>query len=80
MKSGSEKAAQIAFGKAMRKFREAAGISQEKLALTCGIHRTYIGGVERGERNISIQNMARIAVSLHVPLSKLVIEMEKSAD
>lgn len=77
MKAGTEKAAQIAFGKAMRKFRESTGISQEKLALMCGIHRTYIGGVERGERNISIQNMVRIAESLQVPLSKLVIEMER---
>lgn len=80
MKAGSEKNAQIAFGRAMRKFREAVGISQEKLALICGIHRTYIGGVERGERNISIQNMARIANALQIPLSKLMLEMERQRD
>jgi transcriptional regulator with XRE-family HTH domain len=72
-----EQAPQAAFGCAMRKFREESGVSQEKLALVCGIHRTYIGSVERGERNISIQNMARIATALKIPLSKIVLEMER---
>jgi len=70
-------AAQVAFGKAMQKFRAASGLSQEKLALACGIHRTYIGSVERGERNVSIQNMARIAAALNVPLSRIVAAMEE---
>jgi transcriptional regulator with XRE-family HTH domain len=76
VKREPEKNPQVAFGKAMQKFRQASGISQEKLALMCGIHRTYIGSVERGERNVSIQNMVRIATALGVPLSSLVIEME----
>lgn len=76
MKFSPEKKAQLAFGRAMHKFRRELGLSQEKLALTCGIHRTYIGSVERGERNISIQNMIRIASALHIPLSRLILEME----
>jgi transcriptional regulator with XRE-family HTH domain len=78
MKRGTEKNPQAAFGKAMQKYRHELGVSQEKLALMCGIHRTYIGSVERGERNISIQNMIRIAEALGVPLSKLILEMENS--
>ncbi len=46
-------------------------MSQEELAERCGLHRTYIGSVERGERNISIDNIGRIAESLGVPASKL---------
>jgi transcriptional regulator with XRE-family HTH domain len=76
MKRGIENNPQVAFGKAMQKFRHALGVSQEKLALMCGIHRTYIGSVERGERNLSLQNMIRIAEALGVPLSKLIQEME----
>jgi transcriptional regulator with XRE-family HTH domain len=67
---------QVAFGKAMLKFRHEAGVSQEKLALMSGIHRTYIGSVERGERNISILNMMRIAKALEIPLSSIILEME----
>jgi transcriptional regulator with XRE-family HTH domain len=67
---------QVAFGLAVQKLRQAAGISQEKLAMMCGIHRTYIGTVERGQRNISIQNMAKIATALRVPLSRLIQAME----
>jgi transcriptional regulator with XRE-family HTH domain len=71
---------QIAFGRAVAKYRQAAGISQEKLAMICGIHRTYIGTVERGQRNISIQNMTRIATALKVPLSRLIQAMESAGD
>jgi transcriptional regulator with XRE-family HTH domain len=68
----------IAFGKAVRKLRLAKGISQEKLAELADIHRTYIGDVERGTRNIGLVNMTRIATALDVPLSRLVQEMEKA--
>ena len=67
----------VAFGAALRKFRTAAGHSQEALAELAGIHRTYVGDVERGERNVSIVNMGRFAAALDVPLSKIVLEMEK---
>ncbi len=54
-----------------------AGLSQEKLAQLAGIHRTYIGDVERGVRNISLVNMTRIAAALDLPLSRLIMEIEK---
>ncbi|MBL8570264.1 MAG: helix-turn-helix transcriptional regulator [Phreatobacter sp.] len=52
--------------KNIRKLRAARELSQEALADAAGLHRTYLGGVERSERNISIDNMARIAKSLGV--------------
>ena len=72
-----KKRLQAAFGKSIRKFRISAGLSQEKLAELADIHRTYVGDVERGERNISLINMAKIAVALGVALSELVRETEK---
>ena len=67
----------VAFGEAVRKFRREKGISQEALADLAGIHRTYIGDVERGVRNLSLLNIVRIAQALEIPVSKLVIEMER---
>ena len=64
----------------MRKFRTARGLSQEKLAERANIHRTYIGDVERGLRNIALVNMHRVASGLGVPLSSLIGEMEKRGD
>ena len=66
-----------AFGRAVRSARSVAGLSQEKLADLAGIHRTYIGDVERGVRNISLVNMTRIAAALKLPLSHLILEIEK---
>ncbi len=50
----------------MRRLRAARGLSQEALAHECGINRTYLSGVERSERNVSIDNIARIARGLKV--------------
>ncbi|MGN8550365.1 helix-turn-helix domain-containing protein [Bradyrhizobium elkanii] len=50
----------------MRRLRAARGLSQEALALESGINRTYLSGVERSERNVSIDNVARIAKGLNV--------------
>lgn len=58
----------------MRRLRAARGISQEALAYESGINRTYLSGVERSERNVSIDNIARIAKGLRVPPSKLLEE------
>ncbi len=66
-----------AFGHAVRKFRAAKGFSQERLSELADIHRTYIGDVERGTRNIALVNMHRIAQALEVPLRSLVGEMER---
>lgn len=60
----------------MRKARMVAGLSQEKLAALAGINRTYLGDVERGERNISVVNMQKLARALKIPLSRLVKDME----
>lgn len=71
-----EKDVRVAFGAAVRKFRHAKGLSQEKLAEDAEIHRTYVGDVERGIRNIALINMVRLANALGVPLSRLISEME----
>jgi len=57
---------QIVFGRNLRKHREAAGLSQEAFAETLGFHRTYLGGLERGERNLSLRSVERIADQLSV--------------
>ena len=63
-------------GHRVRKLRQGQGISQEKLAELAGLHRTYIGGVERGERNISLINLAAVAKALSVTLSTLLTDID----
>ena len=58
-------------GVRIRELRLAKGVSQEALADQAGLHRTYMGSVERGERNISLENIVRIAHALRVPPSIL---------
>jgi len=71
------KRVQLAFGRAVRRRREAARISQERLAGLAGIHRTYIGDVERGERNLGLVNMHRIARALGLTLGDLTADMDQ---
>lgn len=52
---------QRTFGANLRRYREAQGLSQEAFADLLGMHRTYVGGVERGERNLTLQSVERIA-------------------
>lgn len=61
----------ISFGKRMRQLREARGLSQEAFAEKCGLHRTYVGGIERGERNVSLKNIVLVAKALDVSPSAL---------
>lgn len=60
--------AKIRFGLKLRHAREEMSLSQEVLAEKAGLHRTYIGQVERGERNISIDSMERLAEAVSLPL------------
>jgi len=61
----------VLLGKNIRKHRKIKGFSQEKLAEICELHRTYIGAVERGERNISLDNIEIISNALEVQLNEL---------
>ncbi|MDE3069985.1 MAG: helix-turn-helix transcriptional regulator [Acidobacteriota bacterium] len=65
-----------AFGLAVRTLREERGLSQEALALECHLDRTYIGGIERGERNPSLTNILKIAAALGVRASALLARGE----
>ncbi|CAI8047764.1 Regulatory protein MunI [Geodia barretti] len=59
------------FGERVRQLRKARGFSQQSFAATCGLDRTYIGGIERGERNVALRNMEAIAKSLGLSVSEL---------
>ena len=59
------------FGRKVRTLREGKGLSQEDLAFEAELDRTYIGGVERGERNIGLRNIEKIANALKVDLKEL---------
>lgn len=61
----------IKFGLRVRELRLLKGLSQEDLADLAGLHRTYIGGIERGERNVAFLNIFRLAKALEIPLSDL---------
>ena len=61
----------VEFGRRIRELREEKSISQEELSFLTGFHRTYIGMIERGERNISLSNMAVFAKIFELSLSEL---------
>jgi len=63
-----------ALGFRIRELRLARGLTQEQLGERCELHRTFIGSVERGERNLSILNLRLIARVLRVPLAELLVE------
>lgn len=71
MSKQQEKQLQKRFGKRVRELRKGKGLSQEALALACDLDRTYIGGVERGERNISLVNIHVLAATLGIPVKEL---------
>ncbi len=60
-----------AFGQRVRELRKKAGLSQEAFAAKCGLDRTYIGGIERGERNVALRNLSVIANALGMSVSRL---------
>ncbi|WP_329770423.1 helix-turn-helix transcriptional regulator [Stenotrophomonas maltophilia] len=55
----------------VRRLRKERGLSQEELAEAAGVHRTYVGMIERGEKNVTIYNIERIAIALDVPPGSL---------
>ena len=61
----------INFGKRVRRFRKEKGLSQEQLAFKADLHRTYIGMIERAEKNITLINIEKIANALEVEISQL---------
>ncbi len=71
---------QRSLGEVIRARRTALGLSQEAFAERCKLHRTYAGSVERGERNVTLVNIARIATALGVPPSVLLDEAERLAE
>ena len=68
----------VAFGKRLRALRHAAAMSQVQLARAAGVHDTYIGQIERGERNLSLRNVLRLAHGLEVAPGALVDHLEIS--
>ncbi len=63
----------IKFGETVAKLRRQKGLSQEELAFRCGIHRTYIGAVERGEKSPTLNTIKKIAVGLEVEVIELFV-------
>jgi transcriptional regulator with XRE-family HTH domain len=66
----------VKFGQKIREERQKQGLSQEELAEKAGVHRTYIGMIERAEKNITLLNIEKIAKALGIPLEKL-MSLEK---
>lgn len=65
------RSARLVFAANLRRLREQRGLSQERLAELAELHRTYVGSVERGERNVSIDNMEHLADALGVQLKDM---------
>lgn len=63
---------QARFGRRVSNLRRAKGLSQEGLAEKADLHRNYVGGIERGERNVGLRNIVRLAKALGVTTSELV--------
>lgn len=59
------------FGERVRELRKEQGYSQEAFADECELHRTYIGAIERGERNVAIDNIAKMAKALKISIAEL---------
>ena len=71
---------QVILGKRIREFRSKKGFSQESFADHCGLHRTYMGGIERGERNLTIQTVLTVSRGLGLTMSALLSGIEKRLD
>ena len=65
----------IEFGARVRAFRKELEWSQEDLAAHCGLDRTYVGGIERGERNVALRNLQKLAKGLGLSVSELLADL-----
>lgn len=65
------------FGRNLRRYREERGLSQEAFADMVGVHRTYMGGVERGERNLTLRSVERLAAVIEVDPLNLLAEADE---
>ena len=74
--SKSHDSIQKKFGKKVRELRKARGYSQEGFAFECDLHRTYIGCIERGETNVTIINIQKIAKALKVEIPQLFLAVK----
>lgn len=72
MKAGAKKGLRLTLAANVRAIRKSLGLSQEQLADAAGLHRTFVGFVERGETNISLDNLEKLAVALGVSASGLI--------
>lgn len=68
------------FGSRVRTLRKAAGLSQEKLAELSGLDRSYLGGIERGEHNLALINIIKLATALNLPPSALLETLNNISD
>jgi transcriptional regulator with XRE-family HTH domain len=68
-----KESARLRFGANLRASRKERGLSQEELADKAGLHRTYVGSIERGERNVSIDNIERLALALGLDIVDLLV-------
>jgi transcriptional regulator with XRE-family HTH domain len=70
------------FGRLIRQLRRERGLSQEDFADLCGLHRTYVGSIERGEKAVTIVTASKIAEALGIPLSQvfLLLEVEQKSN
>ncbi|MGH8873529.1 MAG: helix-turn-helix domain-containing protein [Acidimicrobiia bacterium] len=71
----SQHPGRLAFGRRVRRLREQRGLSQEALAELAGLHRTYVSSVERGQRNVSLDNILRLASALDVTAPSLLEDL-----
>jgi len=65
----------IEFGARVRGFRKELEWSQEDFAAHCGLDRTYVGGIERGERNVALRNLQKLAAGLGISISELLADL-----
>jgi transcriptional regulator with XRE-family HTH domain len=75
-KPPSKEKVQVTFGAAVRAHREAKLLTQQQLAELADLHTNYVSSVERGERNLGLHNVARLAHALEIPVSVLIASLD----